>query len=165
MGPFRRSMPTSKLALTLFFLGWSLLGLTQIRLPRLISDGMVLQRDQNLKLWGWASAQENINISIKDKTYRGKADQAGNWSVTVPPQAAGGPFEINLKGKNELQIRDVYFGDVWICAGQSNMVLPMERQGSNDGYGIDHASCLLHALVHPIRSVRGPQCLVAALPG
>ena len=64
MGPFRRSMPTSKLALTLFFLGWSLLGLTQIRLPRLISDGMVLQRDQNLKLWGWASAQDNINISI-----------------------------------------------------------------------------------------------------
>lgn len=127
MGPFRRSMPTSKLALTLFFLGWCLLGLAQIRLPRLISDGVVLQRDQNLKLWGWASPQESISIRIKDKTYRGKADKAGNWSVTVPPQAAGGPFEINLKGKNELQIRDVYFGDVWICAGQSNMVLPMER--------------------------------------
>jgi sialate O-acetylesterase len=112
-------MPTSRLTLLVFLLGCVLTTFAQIRLPRLISDGMVLQRKQNLKIWGWAAPQENISLRIKNKNYRSKADQQGNWSITLPPQAAGGPFELSLKGSNELLIRDVYFGDVWICAGQT----------------------------------------------
>lgn len=159
MEPFRRSMPTSRLTLLLFLLGWSLLGFAQIRLPRLISDGMVLQREQNLKIWGWAAPQENVSIRIKDKNYRGKADQEGNWSITLPPQAAGGPFELSLKGSNELTVRDVYFGDVWICAGQSNMVLPMERVKERYMADIEQANypAIRNFFIPTLTNVQGPQ--------
>jgi sialate O-acetylesterase len=152
-------MPTSKLTLLVFLLGWSLLGFAQIRLPRLISDGMVLQREQNLKIWGWASPQENISLRFKDKNYRSKADQQGNWSITLPPQAAGGPFELNLKGSNELTVRDVYFGDVWICAGQSNMVLPMERVKERYMADIEQANypAIRNFFIPTLTNVQGPQ--------
>ncbi|MDJ1472594.1 sialate O-acetylesterase [Xanthocytophaga flava] len=99
----------------------------QIRLPRLISDGLVLQRDKPVKLWGWASAGETITLTFKGKSYPTKADQTGNWQIQLPAQSAGGPFEMVFKGSNEVKIQDVLFGDVWICSGQSNMELPMER--------------------------------------
>lgn len=99
----------------------------QIELPRLISDGMVLQRDAEVNIWGWASSKEKIALSFFNKKYNTQADESGNWKITLPPQPTGGPYEIKLKGKNEQIIKDVFFGDVWICAGQSNMVLTMER--------------------------------------
>ncbi len=152
-------MPTSRWTLLLFLLGWSLLSFAQIRLPRLISDGMVLQREQNLKIWGWAAPQENISLRFKDKNYRSKADQQGNWSITLPPQAAGGPFELALKGSNELIVRDVYFGDVWICAGQSNMVLPMERVKERYMADIEQANypAIRNFFIPTLTNVQGPQ--------
>lgn len=152
-------MPTSKWTLLVLLFGWSLVGFAQIRLPRLISDGMVLQREQNLKIWGWAAPQENISLRFKDKNYRSKADQQGNWSITLPPQAAGGPFELALKGSNELTIRDVYFGDVWICAGQSNMVLPMERVKERYMADIEQANypAIRNFFIPTLTNVQGPQ--------
>jgi sialate O-acetylesterase len=152
-------MPTNRWVLLVLLLGWSLLGFAQIRLPRLISDGMVLQREQNLKIWGWAAPQENISLRFKDKTYRSKADQQGNWSIILPPQAAGGPFEFALKGSNELIVRDVYFGDVWICAGQSNMVLPMERVKERYMADIEQANypAIRNFFIPTLTNVQGPQ--------
>ncbi|PHN06261.1 sialate O-acetylesterase [Flavilitoribacter nigricans] len=102
-----------------------------IRLPRLISDGLVLQRDTPLKIWGWADPGEKIKLSFRGKNYRTTADAAGDWSVPLAAQPAGGPYEMTISGNNELQVRDILFGDVWICSGQSNMVLPMERVKEN----------------------------------
>lgn len=152
-------MPTSRWTLSVFLLGCSLFGFAQIRLPRLISDGMVLQREQNLKIWGWAAPQENISLRIKDKNYRSKADQHGNWSIALPPQAAGGPFDLTLKGSNELTVRDVYFGDVWICAGQSNMVLPMERVKERYMAEIEQANypAIRNFFIPTLTNVQGPQ--------
>ncbi|PPK85425.1 sialate O-acetylesterase [Neolewinella xylanilytica] len=99
----------------------------QIRLPRLISDNVVLQRDQDLELWGWASPGERIRIDIAGARLRTRADGEGNWSVTLPAQPAGGPFEMTLIGENELTIGNVSFGDVWVCSGQSNMTVWLER--------------------------------------
>lgn len=99
----------------------------QLRLPRLISDGMVLQRDQSLRLWGWASPQEKVSLLFKNKQYKTQADATGNWEIKLPAQPAGGPFDLLFRGQNEVKVSNVLFGDVWICAGQSNMVLPMER--------------------------------------
>jgi sialate O-acetylesterase len=99
----------------------------QIRLPQIIGDGVVLQREQNTKIWGWASAGEEITLNFIDHQYSAIADNAGNWEINLPPQAAGGPYDLKLGGSNEITIRNVLFGDVWLCAGQSNMVLPMER--------------------------------------
>jgi len=98
----------------------------QIRLPKLIADGMVLQRDKPLKIWGWASPKEKISIDFKNKTYKVITSETGKWEVTLPQYPAGGPFEMTLKGRNELKIKDILIGDVWFCSGQSNMVHQME---------------------------------------
>ena len=100
---------------------------SQIRLPKLISDGIVLQRNENVKIWGWAWPKEKINLVFKSKTYSTEADLEGNWAIILPAQKAGGPYEMVLKASNEIKIKDILFGDVWICSGQSNMELPMER--------------------------------------
>ncbi|SHF95567.1 sialate O-acetylesterase [Flavobacterium fluvii] len=100
---------------------------SQIKLPRLISNGIVLQRNVKVKIWGWASPKEKIKLEFKTKTYSTEADQEGNWTIMLPSQKAGGPYEMVLKASNEIKIQDILFGDVWICSGQSNMELPMER--------------------------------------
>lgn len=109
----------------LLFLGQQTFG--QIKLPSLVSNGMVLQRDQATKIWGWASPGEKIRIQLGTKIIRTQADKQGNWQAQLPAYPAGGPYEIKLSGKNEIILEDVLFGDVWLCAGQSNMVINMER--------------------------------------
>ena len=113
--------------------------ITQIRLPRLVSDGVVLQRNEKVKIWGWASPKEKVNLQFKSKNYTAKADQNGNWSIILPAQKAGGPYQMTLKASNEITIKDILFGDVWICSGQSNMELPMERLKEKYGEVIKNA--------------------------
>src|SRR5688572_20902438 len=79
---------------------------SQIKLPRLISDGIVLQRDSKINIWGWASANEKVSVLFKGGTYSTQADSKGNWLIALPPQSAGGPFEMTLKGQNEIVIRN-----------------------------------------------------------
>jgi sialate O-acetylesterase len=98
-----------------------------ITLPVLVSDGMVLQRDTRIKVWGWASPGERVRIKFNGKTFNTAGDQAGNWMITMPPMKAGGPYNMEIKGNNTIFINDVLIGDVWFCSGQSNMVLNMER--------------------------------------
>jgi sialate O-acetylesterase len=97
-------------------------GYAEVRLPKLISDGMVLQRDTKLKIWGWAAANEKLTIKIAGKTYKTKAGIDGNWTVIISPVKAGGPYTLSVIATNTLTIKDVLFGDVWFCSGQSNMV-------------------------------------------
>jgi len=99
----------------------------QIKLPRLISDGMILQRETNVKLWGWAAPGEIITVGFNKKTFTTTADANGKWMVLFPPQKAGGPYEITFAASNRIVVKDILFGDVWICGGQSNMELMMER--------------------------------------
>lgn len=96
----------------------------KVRLPRLVSDRMVLQRDTELKIWGWASPGEKIIVRFLGKHYDTETDVNGNWQVLLPPQQAGGPFILEV---NELVIRDVLVGDVWLCSGQSNQETPIAR--------------------------------------
>lgn len=96
----------------------------QVVLPRLVSDGMVLQRDAPVKIWGWSTPDEDVVVSLKSKDYRAKVNADGEWEVIIPPQQAGGPYAITV---NNIIINDVLFGDVWICSGQSNMDLPIKR--------------------------------------
>lgn len=95
-----------------------------VKLPVLISDGMVLQRDTELKLWGWASEGESIEIRFLDKLYKTTADSNGKWQVTLPPQMAGGSYQMQI---NDIAIHDILIGDVWLCSGQSNMETPIRR--------------------------------------
>ncbi len=108
----------------LLFLLLSFSAFADVKLPSLVSNGMVLQRDIPVKIWGWANPGEKVTVSFKGKKIRSSADAMGNWSATLPATPAGGPYEILV---NEIRLQDVLFGDVWLCSGQSNMVLNMER--------------------------------------
>ncbi|WP_111952814.1 sialate O-acetylesterase [Chryseobacterium lathyri] len=96
----------------------------KIRLPALVSDGMVLQRNQKLNVWGKADAGEKVEIKFINKKYSTTADQAGNWKIQLPEQKAGGPYTMTI---NEMTLKDILIGDVWLASGQSNMELPMRR--------------------------------------
>jgi sialate O-acetylesterase len=98
-----------------------------IRLPVLVSDGMVLQRDTKLIIWGWASPGEKVQVKFNKKSVSTVTDPDGNWKIAFPPMKAGGPYTMEVKGKNTILINDILVGDVWLCSGQSNMVLNMER--------------------------------------
>lgn len=108
----------------IFFLLLSFAAFSEVKLPSLVSNGMVLQRDMPVKIWGWANPGEKVNVTFKGKKIRAIGDSKGNWACTLPATPAGGPYEITI---NEKSVKDVLFGDVWLCAGQSNMVINMER--------------------------------------
>lgn len=115
------------LKITLFLCLSSILAKAQIRLPKLISDNMVLQRDQPIKIWGWAEPKEKITLTFNKKNFKTITAENGKWEIMLPAQPTGTGFEMLLKGKNEISIKNIAFGDVWLCSGQSNMVTPMER--------------------------------------
>jgi sialate O-acetylesterase len=98
-----------------------------VRLPELLSNHMVLQRDMHFKIWGWASPGEKVSIRFNGKKENTITGPDRKWMVTFPPMTSGGPFTMHIQGENEIILNDILIGDVWFCSGQSNMVLPMER--------------------------------------
>src|SRR6266496_116746 len=96
-----------------------------ITLPSFFSDGVVLQRNTSINIWGWADAGEKVKIIFNNKTYQTIASKNGEWKIKLVPQKAGGPFEMKITGNNELLIKDILIGDVWIASGQSNMEYEM----------------------------------------
>lgn len=115
------------LALLLLFAGISTISYAQIRLPKLISNGMVLQRNTELKIWGWASPNEQVRVTFNQKNYETTARDEGKWTITLPKMKAGGPYTMTLKASNTITLSDIRIGDVWVASGQSNMELPMYR--------------------------------------
>jgi len=99
----------------------------QVRLPQLISDGMVLQRGIKTTAWGWASPGEKVTVKFNQHTYKAITDANGRWSAKLVAIKAGGPYTMDISGSNHITIHNILIGDVWFCSGQSNMVLPMER--------------------------------------
>ena len=104
-----------------------------VTLPRLLSDGMVLQRDAPLRLWGRADRGERVRITFRGQSTATRVDSDGRWFCNLPPQPAGGPYEMTFKAGNTLTIRDVYVGDVWLASGQSNMEFPLQAHGGFGG--------------------------------
>lgn len=100
-----------------------------VTLPALVSDGMVLQADTPVRVWGWAPDGEKVTVTLRGNAVFAEA-RRGRWAVTLPPMAAGGPFEMTIAGRNTRTIRDIAVGDVWLCSGQSNMELPLSRSAN-----------------------------------
>ncbi len=98
-----------------------------IRLPQLVSDNMVLQRDAKINIWGWAAIGEKVTLKFNGKSYHTKAGADGKWLIALKPMKPGGPLDMDITGNNKLSVKNILIGDVWFCSGQSNMVLPMER--------------------------------------
>ena len=103
----------------------------KITMPQLFQSGMVMQRGKIIPVWGKADAGETITISFNKKQYTTTADAEGRWRVDLPKMKAGGPYTLEVKSgevKGEkLVIDDILIGDVWLCSGQSNIDVHIER--------------------------------------
>ncbi|MCF1422867.1 sialate O-acetylesterase [Mangrovimonas futianensis] len=105
----------------------SLNALADVELPLMFSNGMVMQRDQAIPVWGWAKPGENIEVHFKAQNIKTQADEHGKWRVTLNPEKHGGPFTLTVKGNNTIKIENVLVGEVWIASGQSNMEWAMSN--------------------------------------
>jgi sialate O-acetylesterase len=96
---------------------------TELRLPSILSDHMVLQADKSARIWGWAHEGKTITVEIAGQKKQVDAGAEGRWQVMLDPMASGGPYEmsVNDSGTGALTVRDILVGDVWLCSGQSNM--------------------------------------------
>ncbi|MGN6531190.1 MAG: sialate O-acetylesterase [Ginsengibacter sp.] len=114
----------------------------QIRLPHILSDGMVLQQNSNIKLWGWASPAEHISIqpSWTKDTLKTVTDGNGKWVLKLQIPKGGGPYEINFAGNDTFSLKDVWLGEVWVCSGQSNMEFTYNWAKTKD-VAADFATC------------------------
>ncbi|MEP6734154.1 MAG: sialate O-acetylesterase [Chryseolinea sp.] len=92
-----------------------------VRLPKIITDHMVIQRNKPITIWGWADPNESVTVQFKTQSKKSKAGKDGKWKVVLQPETAGGPFQMTVKGANVITISDILIGEVWVCSGQSNM--------------------------------------------
>lgn len=110
-----------KKAISFILLILSIIANANVRMPLIFSDGMVLQRNKPIPIWGFADANENVEIRFNKQIKKIQADKNGKWTVNLNAEKAGGPFELIVIGKNKITIKNVLVGEVWICSGQSNM--------------------------------------------
>ena len=89
-----------------------------VKLPVLISDGVVLQRDTKVIIWGWASPGEKVQVKFNKKTISTVTDSEETWKIALPSMKAGGPYTMEVKGNNTITINDILIGDVWFCSVQ-----------------------------------------------
>jgi sialate O-acetylesterase len=121
-------MKLTTLFLTLFMTLISCQTHTNLKLPSLIGDNMLLQQKTDAKIWGKANPGSKINISANwNKSGKTVAGKDGKWSVILPTPEAGGPYTITISGSDTtITVKNVLIGEVWFCSGQSNMEMPLE---------------------------------------
>ena len=93
----------------------------KLKLPLLFSDHMVYQRDKPFLIWGWDEPGQPVTVELSNYRQTITADDTGRWEIELPVQLTGGPYSFTLTGSTTETITDIYFGDVWIAGGQSNM--------------------------------------------
>lgn len=96
----------------------------------------MLQRGQPLRIWGTASAGEQLNVSLGSASVKARADNQGRWAAELPAMAAGGPYTLQVQGStgSSASAKDVLIGDVWLCSGQSNMEWPLSASLGGMGH-------------------------------
>jgi sialate O-acetylesterase len=125
----------------IFIFCFSLLsGDAQVRLPALVRDSMILQRDAIVRIWGWAAPGEKISIRFNKKTFKTAAGKEGKWTVRMTAMKAGGPYKMEINASNQITLHEVLIGDVWFCSGQSNMVHQMRLHAERYAGEIAQAS-------------------------
>jgi sialate O-acetylesterase len=123
---------------------------------------MVLQRERPIHLWGWSAPGEKVTVELHGVSRATAGDTLGNWSVFLPPEAVGGPYQLTVAGGNTIVLEDVLIGDVWFASGQSNMEMPLKGFAGaplkNSAEEIAHAGQPQIRLIHiPQKAVDFPQ--------
>lgn len=134
----------------------------EVRLPSLIADHMVLQRDVPVRIYGWAEPAEAVTVRLAGHSGSATADASGRWEVWLRPMPAGGPYELTIEGRNRLTLRDVMLGEVWVASGQSNMEWPLERSrdAEKEAAAANYPNIRLFKVAHkvadhPVEDVEG----------
>ena len=97
--------------------------MAQLKISPIISDRMVIQRNCSFPVW----TASKVTVTFLDKKYESK-EINGKWLATLDPVKAGGPFNMDiLSDSDSITIKDIYAGDLWLCGGQSNMEMQMQR--------------------------------------
>lgn len=105
----------------------------QLRLAKIFNDHMVLQRDQDIVVWGWAPVGEEVVIDFLEAKEKVVAGPDGAWKVTFAGKPAGGPYVLKVStATEEIALQDILLGDVWLCSGQSNMEWPVGYANNPD---------------------------------
>lgn len=112
---------------SLFVLLASTQAAAAVKLPSIVSDGMILQRNSPVKVWGWADPREAVTVTFRGKKYEATTGANGRWLVTMDSMKAGGPDDMEIAGTNHITLHDILVGDVWVCSGQSNMTHQFNR--------------------------------------
>jgi len=131
----------------------------QVKLPRIVRDSMVLQRDAAIPIWGWASKGERIKVTFNGKSYNAQAGADGKWKLQLAATPAGGPYTMQITGKNRIILKDILVGDVWLCSGQSNMEHQMRLHNTvyaRDILGANYPG-IRQFKVPNVTSLTGPQ--------
>jgi sialate O-acetylesterase len=120
-------MKTRILLIALSFLLSATATSAKVTVPSVIGDGMVLQRNTQVALWGKAAPKSTVKIttSWNGEKYKTTTDSVGQWFVKVSTGDAGGPYSIKISDGEPLTIENVLLGEVWVCSGQSNMEMPI----------------------------------------
>ncbi|WP_339703684.1 sialate O-acetylesterase [Algoriphagus aquimarinus] len=98
---------------------------SEVSLPKLFGDGMVVQRDEAISVWGRGIPGKNVRVSLAGAVTSGTVEPDSTWVLKLPKLPAGGPFVLEV---NKQKVTDVYIGDVWVAGGQSNMEWILKSQ-------------------------------------
>src|SRR6185503_3068286 len=122
-----------KMLILFVMLGASQLVFAKVKLPKIFSDNMILQRDKPVKIWGWSDAGKVITVTFNQQTVKATTNKQGQWEVLLKPMSFGGPYEMTIDesaGQKEI-FHNILIGDIWICSGQSNMEMPIQGWGKD----------------------------------
>ena len=125
-------MVNKKTILLSIFISQSILIFSQLRLANVFGDGMVLQRNDSINIWGWSKPEDKVSVFFQGDEYNTISNKEGKWLIQTRYYSAGGPFNLKVKNSSEeLFYKDLYTGDVWFCSGQSNMHMKMKSVKEN----------------------------------
>ena len=88
-----------------------------VRMPHILGNNMVLQREMPLPIWGASEPNQQITVQLGEHKAETRADAWGLWKVTLPAMPAGGPYSMTILGKNKLELTNILVGEVWLCSG------------------------------------------------
>ncbi|SDC02389.1 sialate O-acetylesterase [Pedobacter soli] len=115
-------------ALTIFLSFFSFSANAKILLPQILSSNMVLQRAKPINIWGFAAAGERVTVTFAGQKKETLTDKNGNWAVVLNPlKTAAQPQSMLISGSNTIELNNILVGEVWLCAGQSNMEYAMRK--------------------------------------
>jgi sialate O-acetylesterase len=144
-----------------------LLGTTaqaDVRLAQVFGEHMVLQRDQPIRVWGWATPGRTLTVALAGHQAMAKAGADGRWLAQLPALKAGGPHQLQVTGDGEARRNDILIGDVWLLGGQSNMEWPLQATDTGAQDVASPQNAQLRQLRVPLRASLRPEADIAPAP-